>query len=198
MSSLNTNIDTLEHGKEQFAAEQQGLEFYAEYARVIAEQDSEFVRKVKERGLWQITGWVKENLDTLVKPFHNHNAARQTSHLSRNTTINTILAEWGEKTADYIYKYNFSKKWAKKERQAVLKWTWVEVSVLVTKSVIRRLEISTKYGTLNELTTDWDNVIAPGVTRPPINPVDDTRLRCPGILITEPWGDIISGYRAMS
>ena len=35
-------MDTFEYRKEQFAAKQQGLEFYAKYARVITEQDSEF------------------------------------------------------------------------------------------------------------------------------------------------------------
>ena len=69
---------------------------------------------------------------------------------------------------------------------------------MVTESVIRRLESSTRYGTLNRLTTDWDNLTAPGVTRPPMNPVDETRLRRLGISITESWGDIISGYKAMS
>ena len=197
MSSLDAYIDTLEHGKEQFAAEQQGLEFYAEYAGVIAERGSEFARKVKERGSWQTAGWAEEDLDTLAKPLHDHNAARQTSHSSRDTAINTISAKWGEETADYIRNYNPSEKWAKKVRQAALKWTWAEARALVTESVIRRLESSTRYGTLNRLTTDWDNVTAPGVTRPPMNPVDEARLRRLGISITEPWGDIISGYRAM-
>ena len=50
---------------------------------------------------------------------------------------------------------------------------------------------------MNRLTTDWDNLTAPGVTRPPMNPVDEARLRRLGISITEPWGEIISGYRAM-
>ena len=194
---MDAYIDTLEHGKEQFAAEQQGLEFYAEYAGVIAERGSEFARKVKERGSWQTAGWAEEDLDTLAKPLHDHNAARQTSHSSRDTAINTISAKWGEETADYIRNYNPSEKWAKKVRQAALKWTWAEARALVTESVIRRLESSTRYGTLNRLTTDWDNVTAPGVTRPPMNPVDEARLRRLGISITEPWGDIISGYRAM-
>ena len=42
--------------KEQFAAEKQGLEFYTEYIGVIAKQDSEFVRKVKDKRLCQIAG----------------------------------------------------------------------------------------------------------------------------------------------
>ena len=107
---MDAYINTFEHGKKQFAAEQQRLEFYAEYAEVIAEQGSEFVRKVKKRGLWQTAGWAKENLDTLAKPLHNHNAARQTSYSSKNTIINSISAKWREETADYIHNYNPSKK----------------------------------------------------------------------------------------
>ena len=42
LSSLDAYIDTLEYRKESFAAEQQELEFYAEYAGVIAERGSEF------------------------------------------------------------------------------------------------------------------------------------------------------------
>ena len=73
----------------------------------------------------------------------------------------------------------------------------MKAHALVTESVIRRLESSKRYRTLNKLTTNWDNVIAPGVTRPPMNPVDEVRLRHLKSLITEPWGDIISSYRAM-
>ena len=69
---------------------------------------------------------------------------------------------------------------------------------MVTESVIWRLESSTRYKTLNRLTTDWDNITAPGITQPPMNLVDETRLKRLGISITEPWRDIISGYRAIS
>ena len=34
LSSLNAYIDTFKHGKKQFASEQQGLKFYANYAGV--------------------------------------------------------------------------------------------------------------------------------------------------------------------
>ena len=54
--------------------------------------------------------------DTPAKPFHNHNAVHQTSHSRRGKAINTILAKWEEKTADYICNYNLSKKWVKKVR----------------------------------------------------------------------------------
>ena len=141
--------------------------------------------------------WAEEDLNILAKPLHDHNAMRQTSHSSRDTAINTISAKWEEETADYIRNYNPSKKWAKKVWQAALKWTWAEARVLVTELVIRQLESSTRYGTLNRLITDWDNVTASGDTRPSMNPVDEVRLRRLGISITEQWGDIISGYRAM-
>ena len=107
---MDVYIDTLEHGKEQFATKQQGLEFYAEYAGVIAKRGSEFARKVKERGSWQTAEWAKEDLDTLAKPLDDHNAARQTSHSSKDTAINTISAKWREKTVDYIRNYNPSEK----------------------------------------------------------------------------------------
>lgn len=51
---MDTYIGTFTYGKEEFLAKDQALEFYAEYARVVAEQDSEFVWKVRERGSWQI------------------------------------------------------------------------------------------------------------------------------------------------
>ena len=50
---------------------------------------------------------------------------------------------------------------------------------------------------MNRPTTDLDNVIAPGVTRPPMNLVDEVKFKRLGISITEPWGDIISSYRAI-
>lgn len=97
------------------------MEFYAEYIGVIAEQSSEFIWKVKERGLWQIAGWAKEDLDTLVKPLHKYNTARQISHTSENIAIKAFITKWGEETADYICNYNLNKKWAKKVQQAILK-----------------------------------------------------------------------------
>ena len=70
--------------------------------------------------------------------------------------------------------------------------------MLITELVIRRLENLTRYGALNRLTTDRDNVKAPGVTEPPMKLLDEAKLRCLGISITEPWRDPISGYRAMN
>lgn len=173
LNNLHTYIYSFEHGKEQFVAEQQKLKFYAEYIRVIAKQSSEFARKFKKRWSWQIAGLAKENLNTLTKPLHNYNAIRQTSFSNRNIAINTISAKWWEETADFICNYNPSKKWAKKVRQAALKWTWMEAHELVTELVIWRLESSIRYGTLNRLTIDWDNVIALDVTQPLINLVDE-------------------------
>ena len=46
---MDVYIDTLEHRKKQFVFEQQGFEFYTEYAGVIAKRGSEFVWKVKEK-----------------------------------------------------------------------------------------------------------------------------------------------------
>lgn len=46
---MDVYIDTLEHKKKQFVFEQQGFEFYAEYAGVIAKRVSEFAWKVKEK-----------------------------------------------------------------------------------------------------------------------------------------------------
>ena len=50
---MDAYIDTFEHRKEQFAAKQQGLKFYTEYAGVIAKQGSEFAWKVKKKRSWQ-------------------------------------------------------------------------------------------------------------------------------------------------
>ena len=95
-------------------AEYQALEFYAESARVVAKQGSEFVRKVKERGSWQIVRWTEVDLDALAKPLHNHNTSRQTSLVSRETAISIIATKWEEAHAQYIRQYNPSEKFVKK------------------------------------------------------------------------------------
>ena len=64
--------------------------------------------------------------------------------------------------------------------------------------VILRLESLTRYGTLNRLTKDWENVTNPGVTQLPMNPLDEVKLRHRRILTTELWGNIISSYKAIS
>lgn len=68
LSSLDAYIDSLEHGKEQFSAEQQAMEFYSEWAGSFAERGSEFASKVKKRASWKTAGWAKEDLDTLASP----------------------------------------------------------------------------------------------------------------------------------
>lgn len=71
---LERYIDILEHGNKQFSAKQQTLEFYIIYIETISGQKSLFTNKVKEQGLLKTVGYIEEDLDVLVKPFHNHKA----------------------------------------------------------------------------------------------------------------------------
>lgn len=71
----------------QFSAEFQALEFFGEYAGVVAKRGSEFARKVKERGSWQTAGWSELELAELAKPLHDHSAARQSSQDSKEAAI---------------------------------------------------------------------------------------------------------------
>lgn len=45
---------------------------------------------------------------------------------------------------------------------------------------------------------DWNSITALGIIWSLINPMDKTKLKYLEILITEPWWDIISGYKATS
>lgn len=67
--------------------------------------------------------------------------------------------------------------------------------MLVTEAIIRQLEKLTRYRTLSKLTTNWDNLIALGITPPTMNAVDNIRLQRLGISIPEPWRVIVSGYK---
>lgn len=58
-------------------------------------------------------------------------------------------------------------------------------AVLATRqrAVMKRLENSTRYGTLSRLTVDWSNIMDPDVMPPAITPVDEARLQRLGISI---------------
>ena len=68
LDALNKHINSLPYGKQQFSAEQQGLEFYAIYAGTIVENESAFTKKVKDRGFWRAFECSKKDLDELTKP----------------------------------------------------------------------------------------------------------------------------------
>lgn len=57
-ATLEKYIETLEHGDEQFSAEQQALEFYVTYTGSISEQGSLFAEKVKQRGSCRTAGCI--------------------------------------------------------------------------------------------------------------------------------------------
>ncbi len=73
ITSYNTYIKTLVTGKEVFSAKLQGIEFFSEYLGAIAKMKSDFAQEVKEKGNWQIAEWVKNKIDNLARPIHNHN-----------------------------------------------------------------------------------------------------------------------------
>ncbi len=56
IASYNAYIGTLATEKEIFSIELQGMEFFSEYSRAVAEMGSGFAREVKERGNWRVAG----------------------------------------------------------------------------------------------------------------------------------------------
>ena len=176
-ATLERYIDTLEHGDEQFSAEQQALEFYVTYAGAISEQRSLFADKVKERGSSKTAGYTKEDLDTLAKPLHDHKVQHQTSKDSIKVMLGTVESKWGKDTASYIRGYNPSEKFAKTVTKAALFWSLTQARELVTHEVLWQLEMGTRYGTLMWLTSDWQNITCPGVRAPSMAPIEDIRLK---------------------
>ncbi len=102
MPSSNAYIGILATRKEAFFAELQGMEFFSEYLRAVAEMGSDFAREVKKRGNWRTAGWGEDEIDDLTKPVHNCNVAHQHSKASREVAFKTIKSKWGTEKARYI------------------------------------------------------------------------------------------------
>ena len=108
--------------------------------------------------------------------------------------LETIERKWGKDTASYIRGYNPSEKFAKTVRKAAFLWPWTQARELVTHKVFWQLEMGIRYGTLMQLTSDWQNITRPGVRALSIAPIQDIQLKQLGISISEPWGDITDRY----
>lgn len=102
MASYNIYIGTLATRKKAFFAKLQGIEFFSEYLRYIAQIGSDFAREVKKKGNWQIARWGKDKIDNLAKLVYNHNAVHQDSKASQKAAFKTIRLKLRTEIVNYI------------------------------------------------------------------------------------------------